>query len=345
MAEFLIYAAASAGTYFGVRLFVGWSRRRNILDIPNERSSHARPTPRGGGLVIVLVSLSFYLFYALFVARSFSPEYFFGALLVAAISWADDLYSVSFVWRFLIHAVAAFLLVQSLNESLFSAPPFDSAVVKIAGFAAVCLWIVWMTNAYNFMDGIDGIAGAQAIAAGFGWLAIGKILHLETVGVFGGVIAAASLGFLILNWHPAKVFMGDVGSAFLGFSFAALPVLAFRESGSGAAAWISIAVALVWLFFFDTIVTLARRILRRENIWRAHRSHIYQQLTNERRLSHKQTAGLYGGLSALNALTVAAAYVRDEFVFVLYIMLALEAAGLLLFSLRTRAEKREIEIR
>ncbi len=340
MAEFFLYAAVFVGTYLGEKVFVGWSRRRKLFDIPNARSSHTRPTPRGGGIIVVSVSLGFYFFYTVFVSGDFYAEYFIGAVLIAAISWLDDLYSISFVWRLSVHALGALLVIGTANQTPFIYPfGIDSELVRAAGLLAGFLWIVWLTNAYNFMDGIDGIAAIQALCAGVGWLLVGKILHLETAAVFGGVLAASSLGFLMLNWQPAKVFIGDVGSAFLGYSFAALPFLAARESSAAAGSflinWLLIGGALVWLFFFDTIVTLFRRLLNGEHFWRAHRTHIYQQLVVNG-FSHRLTAGLYGVLSGLNAALVAAALIRSELIFVLFSFVFVQSIALLIFLRRAK---------
>lgn len=339
MTEFLIYAAVFFGTIVGVKAFVEWSRRRRLLDIPNERSSHTRPTPRGGGLIIVLICLSFYVLYTNFAAGDFVWQYFVGALLIAVISWLDDLYSISSLWRILIHAAAAFLIVQTLNETSFlESSRHETDSIRIAGLCAAFLWTVWLTNAYNFMDGIDGIAGAQAACAGVGWLFIGKFLHLETVGIFGGALAVSALGFLIFNRHPAKVFMGDVGSAFLGFSFAALPLMAAKKTSGGLFSWLFIGAALVWLFFFDTAITLFRRILKRENFWQAHRTHVYQQLVVSG-FSHTTVAALYGVLSALNAASIVGVLMRKNLVFVFLSFVLVQSIGLLLFVRRAKKRK------
>lgn len=331
MAEIFICAAVFAATYFGVGAFVRWSRERKLLDIPNERSSHTEPTPRGGGIVVVFVCLGFYLFYSVFYTNRFCPQYFAGACLIAAISWLDDLYSVSFVWRILVHAAGAILLIESLNQNAVALQfGSESKLIETAALAAAFLWVVWLTNAYNFMDGIDGIAAAQAVCAGLGWFFAGKILHFETVGMFGAALAAASVGFLIFNWHPAKVFMGDVGSAFFGYTFAALPFLAWRENSGGFVNPLLIGVALLWLFLFDTVFTLLVRLRRGENFWRAHRRHIYQRLVAGG-FAHSTVAAVYGAMSALNAALTAAALVERNWIYCLIFSASVQAAGLLLF--------------
>lgn len=331
MAEIFIYAGVFIAACFGVRIFIAWSRRRKLFDIPNERSSHTRPTLRGGGLIIVVVCLCFYFFYTTFFAENFLWQYFVGAVLIAAISWLDDLRSVSVVWRILIHAVSACLIIQCLSEQpVVYGIAANSEPFKIAFYGAAFLWVVWLTNAYNFMDGIDGIAGVQAVIAGLGWLCAGKILGLETTAVFGGVLGFAALGFLIFNWSPAKVFMGDVGSAFLGYTFACLPFLALKENPRHWSSVFLTGAALLWLFLFDTLITFLRRLLRRENFWRAHREHVYQQMVSSG-FAHSTVAALYGVLSVLNAALAAAALKDERLAFALFCAAVTESIGLLLF--------------
>jgi SAM-dependent methyltransferase len=164
------------------------------------------------------------------------------------------------------------------------------------------LWIVGLTNAYNFMDGIDGIAGCQAAIAGMGWCALGGWSGLPLVTVLGLLLAASSLGFLIHNWPPAKIFMGDVGSTFLGYSLAVLPILAAQSDPRLAVA----GVLLVWPSVFDASFTFLRRLRRGENVFAAHRSHLYQRLVITG-LSHRWVSSLYGAL-ALIGLALACAW-------------------------------------
>lgn len=293
-------------SYYGVEWFRRWSLRRQLFDVPNERSSHTTPTPLGGGVIVVLISLTAYTLYAVFIAGNFAWAYVLGAVLIAFVSWLDDLYTVSIVWRFLVHAFAAFLVINYVGYFDESYVPFFQAakIGEIAGLTITFLWIVWLTNAYNFMDGIDGIAGMQAVTAGIGWLLVGNLLGSDSVEFYGGVLAFSSLGFLVQNWQPARIFMGDVGSAFLGFSFAVLPLLAGREIGAASEnrRFLSFAaVTLVWLFIFDTVYTFFRRAANAEKVWEAHREHLYQKFVAAG-FSHRLTAGLYGLISILTVV-------------------------------------------
>ena len=298
MIEILTFAAVFLLSYFGVGLLRHWVVRKEILDIPNERSSHTAPTPRGGGLIIVLVSLSFYAAVSFFLPIDFHWSFFIGAFLIALISWLDDLVSISFGWRFLVHTLAAALVVWDLGFWQEIYLPFYGSMPIQGIFGAVLTfcWIVWLTNAFNFMDGIDGIAGLQAVTAGIGWLIVGKMLGVEDAGLFGAVLAFSSLGFLLHNWQPAKIFMGDVGSAFLGYCFAVLPLLPEKNADSGLLPLI--AVLLVFCFVFDSALTFVKRLLKKEKVWQAHREHIYQKLVI-RGYSHQFVTTLYGAISII----------------------------------------------
>lgn len=304
MKELLGYGAAFLATLAGVEIFRRWSLRKEFLDVPNERSSHTVPTPRGGGLIVVIVCLTGYVIATLFLTGGFRWSYLVGAAAVALISWIDDLYTVSSVWRFAVHTFAAFAAILTLGcFRQISLPALGVFDLGILGGVLTFFWIVWLTNAYNFMDGIDGIAGLQAVTAGIGWYLCGNLLGAPAAGFYGGVIAAAGLGFLLLNWQPAKIFMGDVGSAFLGYSFAVLPLLAKSDPNLNAEnekKLLPAAVILVWLFVFDTLWTFGRRVLNGEKVWQAHRSHLYQRLVISG-FSHSAVSGLYGAISALNA--------------------------------------------
>jgi UDP-N-acetylmuramyl pentapeptide phosphotransferase/UDP-N-acetylglucosamine-1-phosphate transferase len=165
------------------------------------------------------------------------------------------------------------------------------------GLIMTFVWIVGLTNAYNFMDGIDGIAGGQAVVAGLGWTLLGWLDHQPLVAALGLLLAASSLGFLGHNWPPARIFMGDVGSAFLGFTLAVLPVVAAQHNPR--LAWAG--VLLVWPFVFDAAFTFLRRLRKRENVFAAHRSHLYQRLVIAG-YSHRFVTLLYIGLALAGAV-------------------------------------------
>ncbi len=297
----ILFAAAFFASLLGISLFTRWSLNRGFFDVPNERSSHSKPTPRGGGLLIVLVCLSGYLVLGPVLGLTVSWGYFAGALLVAVISWLDDLYSVPFWGRLVVHLAAAGILILDIGFWSDLYLPLISAHVPLGSLIGVLFtvaWLVWLLNAYNFMDGIDGLAGLQAVLASVAWAFAAYALNLESTLLFSGIVASSSAAFLIHNWQPAKVFMGDVGSAFLGFTLGAMPLLARNEFGHDAPVLPVVALMFVWFFVFDTVFTFIRRLLSRKRVWQAHREHIYQKLIIEGK-NHSTVTLIYGFASAL----------------------------------------------
>ena len=269
--------------------------RRRIMDIPNGRSSHSLPTPRGGGMIIVALSLVGFLgCWLLYPDWPLSVLLILlsGAALIALEGWLDDLYSFPARQRFLCQAVIVNLVVWGLISSSpgFSSFPGGLYLGKIVPLAVI-FWVMGLINAYNFMDGIDGLAGIQAVSAGFGWAVLGWLDGQMLVSLMGLIIASASLGFLGHNWSPARIFMGDVGSAFLGYIFAMMAVISFQKNPRLLFA----GILLVWPFIFDASFTFLRRLMNRENVFSAHRTHLYQRLIISG-YSHRSVAWLYLGL-------------------------------------------------
>ena len=292
-----VIGAAFVLSAVGVGGMRTWTQRRGLLDVPNERSSHDRPVPRGGGLAMVGVILAGAVAAA---ARFSSGALVFagilGAALVAAVGWRDDISPLPVSVRFAVQGVAAALIVGS-GVAYSVVPSVDGAFsMGAAALLATFVVLVGLTNAYNFMDGIDGIAGGQAVVAGFAWVVAGDLLGSRFEAVIGALIAGAAIGFLMHNWHPARIFMGDVGSGTLGFLFAWLAV----ESGMRDPRLPVAGLVFVWPFIFDTAFTLVCRLIRRENVFQAHRSHIYQRLVIAG-LSHGVVSVIYGSLAVVGA--------------------------------------------
>lgn len=296
---------SAAATFGGVAIFRRWLENRGILDIPNERSSHIVPMPRGGGVVIVIVTLSCGLYLAETLKPSISNRDFFhyviGALLIAAVSWTDDLHPLPLWTRFLFQTMGALVAVMGLEywDRIYF-PIIGTPCPGWVGRIITIIWIVGYTNVHNFMDGSDGIAGGQAAVAGLGWGMIGWAFGLPLVSGMGFTVAGASVGFLIHNWHPARIFMGDVGSAFLGYTLATLPLIYRSRSGVEAVVPL-VGVALVWPFLFDTAFTFMRRFIHHENVFIAHRSHLYQRLLLIG-FSHRSVALLYISLALIGGI-------------------------------------------
>ncbi len=271
---FLLAGAVSAGVTW---LLLSSSIKRYLMDHPNERSLHDFPKPRIGGIGICAGVLL--AFVAMTMSRIGLPEAFAyvagGAVIVLVISFADDLRPLSVALRIPFHFLAAgALVVAGLSLQKIFVGGVAVGLPSTVGVIVSVLYVVWMVNLYNFMDGMDGFAGGMAVI-GFGVLALlaadaGSVIIAAT----SGSIAGAALGFLLFNFPPARVFMGDVGSSTLGFLAAGLSLWA--DWGDVVPLWIS--VLIFSPFIADATVTLFRRALNKERVWRAHRNHYYQKL-------------------------------------------------------------------
>lgn len=247
---------------------------RSLMDVPNARSSHVVATPRGGGVAIVvafIVSLGF-----LYAAGLIFPSAFYAiagaGVSIALIGFMDDHGHIAARWRLLGHFAAAAWLLGWMG----GLPPvvLFGAYVDMgwAGHVLTVFYLVWLLNLYNFMDGIDGIASVEAICACLGACLLYWLAGLDTL-IWGPLLLAVSVaGFLYWNFPPAKIFMGDAGSGFLGIALGGLSL---------QAAWVSAPMLWAWLillgvFIVDATFTLFRRLLRGDKVYEAHRSHAYQ---------------------------------------------------------------------
>jgi Fuc2NAc and GlcNAc transferase len=277
--------AVSAGLTVAVRAF---ALRNSILDLPNERSSHTTPTPRGGGAAIAVAALGGIgvAGFLGWVPAALAAGVVAGGCLVAGVGWIDDRGHVAVPLRALVHATAAALVLWSIGglpQIRFGEVAVDLGWV---GTLLGVIGIVWLTNLYNFMDGIDGIAAGEAT-----FVAIIGALLLSATGALGlaavsWIIAGAAGGFLLWNWPPARIFMGDVGSGLLGFLFGALAVASEAAGAVSSLVW----AILLGVFIVDATATLTRRIARRERWYDAHRQHAYQRAVRAG-YSHGQVAG------------------------------------------------------
>lgn len=278
----ILFAIVFAVSWIGTSMVLQALKARAILDHPNPRSSHSMPVPRGGGIAVVTVILIGWV--ALGVAADGTSTILTlaaAAVGLAVLSWRDDLGHVSAAWR-LAGQSAAVILV------LATTPPgdvFQGLLPHALNLVLIGVLWVWFINLFNFMDGIDGLAGVEAAGIGFGLVVVVAAGGLDkTMALFGMTAGAAMLGFLRWNWPPAKIFLGDVGSVPLGFLLGWL-ILSLAASGQWAAALI-----LPLYYITDATLTLFRRMLRRQPLWKAHRDHFYQ-LAIQRGLSHGAVTG------------------------------------------------------
>ena len=257
---------------------------RSVLDIPNARSSHSVPTPRGGGVAIVASFLAGLLALTAFVL-DIPPEVFWALLgagtAIALLGFLDDHGHIAARWRLLGHFLAALWVLYWLG----GLPPLGvfGATIDFGffGYVLSAFYLVWLLNLYNFMDGIDGIAGVEAICVCLGgalccWLAISDDRSGELYSLPGiylpMLLAMAVAGFLVWNFPPARIFMGDAGSGFLGVTLGILSIHAAWNNQSLFWCWL----ILLGIFIVDATVTLLRRLFRGEKVYEAHRCHAYQ---------------------------------------------------------------------
>jgi UDP-N-acetylmuramyl pentapeptide phosphotransferase/UDP-N-acetylglucosamine-1-phosphate transferase len=298
MTQLLIFILLTTLSYLGVYLIRRYAEERQILDRPNERSSHVMPTPRGGGLAIVVLVVVVGIWSTDEEGWSRSLVYLICGLVIAWLGWRDDVSSLSTRVRFALQGLVAAVSIYGLGYfKAVTIPLFGELQLGVVGVIITFLWIVGLTNAYNFMDGIDGIAGGVAFAGGLGWMMLASNAHNPFAFWIALAIAASSLGFLGHNWSPAKIFMGDVASTFLGYTFAVLSLISSDQSGDA----LMLGTLLMWTFIMDAGVTFIRRALKRENIFAAHRTHLYQRLVIGG-YSHAAVSTVYIFLTLLAAL-------------------------------------------
>jgi Fuc2NAc and GlcNAc transferase len=273
-------AMAAVATFVIALVLTGVARRylesKRWLDHPNSRSSHSAPTPRGGGLAIVFACiLSWVALNALGTLESdLMVALSLGGTAIALIGLLDDRFGVHPGLRLAVHLLAAIFAVTILGGCTEIRVGNRLLEIGWVGNAIAVLGIASFLNLFNFMDGIDGLATSEAV-----FMCLVGALLLNAAGSGPGLVAAsictaaACLGFLPWNWSPAKIFMGDVGSGFLGYVIAVFAVAA-EPGKAGVLPWL----ILAGVFVADATVTLVRRVLRNERFYQAHRSHAYQQL-------------------------------------------------------------------
>ncbi|MGH2433521.1 MAG: MraY family glycosyltransferase [Pseudomonas sp.] len=263
----------------GLAWAITWGLRayalaRNVVDVPNERSSHTVPTPRGGGVAIVVTFLIAMLWLSTVhqLDIRLSVAMFGAGFAIAVLGFLDDHGHIHAKWRLLCH----FLIAGWAIACLGGVPPIvllgrEFDLGWVANILAL-LYLVWLTNLYNFMDGIDGIASIEAITCCFSACGIYYLVNLPDLAASPLVLAAAVIGFLVWNFPTARIFMGDAGSGFLGLMLGIISIHAAFSSFNLFYSWI----ILLGVFVVDATFTLMRRLLRGEKVYEAHRSHAYQ---------------------------------------------------------------------
>lgn len=273
--------------------------RLRLIQVPNHRSSHSKPTPTGGGLGIVVAGTLSGAGLTAFSQWQIGWIVLGLAAMLAALGLRDDIKPVPAKMRFLIQVLICLGLLSAIGQPQLLAVHIDLklSVIGWALLAFLLLSNVWWINLFNFMDGIDGIAGSQAVFM----LLVGAMLAYavdpavisKPVWQMMLLISAATIGFLMMNWPPAKIFMGDVGSTWLAFIVFALILLSVQAEWLSYTSWLVLAAT----FVTDSTVTLITRLLRHERWYEAHRSHAYQRLTRhwqlDRKVGHRNVTALF----------------------------------------------------
>lgn len=280
-----------------------------VLDDPTDRSLHDVPKPRTGGIAIFI---SIFITWLIIVLTQDVEKFIYyvlmGLFLLSVISLIDDRYSIPQIWRLLVHILAAFMLVLSgigLSANDIQIEKFidNSIVLNVL----TILVVVWCINLYNFMDGMDGLAGGMGVIgfnclAWLGWLAGNNLFMFMAL-----IIAAANLGFLLHNFPPAKIFMGDVGSITMGYLVAFFSLWGIKAQ---IFTW-WIPILIFSPFIVDATITLIKRVFKREKVWEAHKSHYYQKLV-QIGWGHRKTAIYEYILMATIACSVIAIHVLNS---------------------------------
>jgi len=280
-------------------------RYLKVVDVPNARSSHQNPTTRGGGVSIVIAFLVGVVFIHFIGDKSPIYSLYFGgflaaAFIIAAISFYDDMRHCPFGVKLTGQLLAIIVAMQAgIVIDVMHLPVLG--LVELGGWAYLLtlLWVFGLTNAYNFMDGLDGLAAGTAVIAALFLAFVSFQQGSHFIYLASLTLAAAALGFLIFNLPVAKIFMGDVGSTFLGLVFAVMAVIAARYDHSHTSLFV---VPLLLLhFIFDTTFTFLRRLLAGEQVFMAHRTHLYQ-LLNRMGLSHGRVTAIYSALAMMQGV-------------------------------------------
>lgn len=267
----MIYLFLLLLSFFLTYFIKEYAIKKSLYDVPNERSSHTIPTPHGGGIAIAITWFVGILY--LFFMNRIEQELFLAllpGLVLSSVSFLDDIYELSAKLRLFVQTIVALLGLYFLGGfEVLDFGFFSISSPLFTNFFALIL-IIWFINLYNFLDGINGYAGAEAIFLAFAGYILFKDAHFI-------VLLVSVLGFLYWNWNKAKIFMGDVGSTLLGYNIAIFTIYYANQESSNFWIWI----VLFSLFWFDATLTLFKRALNKEVLSQAHKKHLYQRLTQQ----------------------------------------------------------------
>jgi UDP-N-acetylmuramyl pentapeptide phosphotransferase/UDP-N-acetylglucosamine-1-phosphate transferase len=297
-----IILSAFVATTCVVELIALAATRWKLIDVPNQRSAHSIPTARGGGGAIVFtITVGSVLAALKWESHAFAllVGCLLPSLVIGLVGLADDIRPLNAKLRLVVQIAVSIWMAAVLGPieaiQVLGLPP---VLFGIIGWPLTVIWIVGMINAFNFMDGSDGMAGTCGAVGGFAVAVLGFLAWIPPLIVLGGLLAASCSGFLVFNWQPARIFMGDVGSAFLGCYFAAIPLLV--DGSQRSEMFVPIVLGL-WPVVYDPLVSVLRRVASGRNPLQPHREFFFHKLVRSG-LSHSQVAILYGGLSLMGGL-------------------------------------------
>lgn len=300
-----------------------------ILDYPNERSLHRLPTPRSGGIALLVAVIGVgVVVHMLYPLKSEIVWGGIGGALIGLVSFVDDRVSIHPFVRLVVHAVVTGAVVTAgLALPVLEVPGSAYGLSPASAWIVTVAFIVWMLNLYNFMDGIDGFAGGMAVF-GFGTFAmLGWMAENHQFLAVNIVIAGAAVGFLLFNLPPARIFMGDSGSSSLGFFAAVSMVWAARDDIFPF--WVG--VLIFSPFVVDATVTLVRRLMAGDKIWLAHKTHYYQRLVRLGWGHRKTTLAEYGLMSLCSVSAVCVTYFSEMLQWVVIALWIAVYAGLIAY--------------
>lgn len=306
LAAFLLHLAFAGAIFvLAATLTLVMARSVRVMDIPNERSSHTRPLPRSGGVAIATAFTAgcLVIYFVAGVAR-IEDRHFWGfllcAVLIAVVSFVDDVTQRSFVVKFFTQMLCTVVVLGAdVVIGTLAVPVLGELPLGAAGYVLTFLWIVGLTNAYNFMDGLDGLVGGVGLIAGVFLCGIAFSQESYFVYMTSYALIASVAGFLIFNFPPAKIFMGDVGSTFLGFTFAMLAVIGANQDRSHLSFYV--VPILLFQFIFDAAFTFFRRLAAGEKVLLPHRTHLYQ-LLNRTGFSHRAVSIFHYAIAVVQGL-------------------------------------------
>jgi len=305
-------------------VFVTLAKRVNLWDIPGERSMHTRPTPRGGGLAIAVIVISYVAYAGMRgdVSPGFALSLGVGGSVVAVVGLLDDFFKLRNGVRMVVWTATAASAVYWLGG--IPTLSVGTMIVPLGpwGNVLAVVGIVWMVNLYNFMDGLDGLAAGQAVVVAAGAAILLFMRGAAGLGLVALVLAAAAAGFLVWNWPPARIFLGDVGSGFIGYSFAILAMASDRGDAVPLVVW----AILLAPFLIDATLTVVRRVVMGERWQEAHKTHAYQRAVEAGRTHQGVTqAFLLAGLGLWGIAWLALTWIALTIVALVIVLLSLSA--------------------